>query len=500
MNWLALALAVALAEEPDALRYRVEIPDYPGAVARSATASVLLEPPPPGTPYQLEEAPVPDGYLAEEGINALAAAPWHEAGITGKGVKLAVFDLQWYQADLQQDELGEVHTQDCEAHSACLLPMDTLRPEYSFEEGSHGVACAEVVRDIAPGVELYLVRVNGPTTLSNAAAWAVREKIDIVSMSLSFFNNSFYDGSGGVNAAVDQLRKGGVLLVNSAGNYATEHWDADFNDPDNDGDMDFPWGSSYLPVNYGAGGVSIYLSWDQFHSCGDTDFDLYLYDENGILRGRSEAIQERTADYCAPVERLSGTIAEGGWHYLKIVRRSGDPHVHLAVFAREGKVYEATPGSVADPASSISAFTVGAVRATGYLQNGPESFSSIGPTHGGVDKPDIAGPDGLSTFTYGNVGFYGTSASTPAIAATLALVMEAHPGWTAFDAADDLQANALTDRSVWSPYDGELGAGKARLPDVSPEEKGGCGSEAWILICLPLIFLRSPMRQSSDSN
>ena len=270
-------------------------------------------------------------------------------------------------------------------------------------------------------------------------------------------------------------------MVDSAGNYATEHWDGDYVDRDGDGDMDFPWGSSFLPVYYGAGEATIYVSWDQFHACGDTDFDAYLYSKQGDLIGRSEGIQSATGRSCSPVERIGATIPEAGWQYLKIVHHGGDPVVHLAVFARDGTAYQATPGSIADPASSVSAFTVGAVRADGYARNGPESFSSIGPTHGGLAKPDISGPDGVSTSIYGTLGFYGTSASTPAVAATLALVMQAHPGWNAFEAADFLQANAMDQKAIWGPVDGELGSGKARLPP--PDATPGCrGSAAWLFL------------------
>lgn len=460
-------------------RYRVEIPDYPGAIASSETGSVLLEPPTEDIPYTVEEAPVLDGFVAEEAIEALAISPWHEAGYTGKGVKLAVFDVQWYNAGIDP-ELGAYETRDCEVHRSCAISMDTLRPRYTFEEGSHGVACSEVIRDLAPDVELYLVRVSGPTTLENASRWAAENDIDIVSMSMSFFNNSFYDGSGLVSGTIDTLRNGGVLMVDSAGNYATEHWDGDFVDADHDGVMEFPWGSNYLPVYYGAGDATVYLSWDQFHACGDTDFDAYLYSKQGVLLGRSEGRQSTDAKSCGPVERVSATIPEAGWQYLKIVRHAGDPNVHLAVFARDGTAYQATPGSLADPASSVSAFTVGAVRADGYAFNKAESFSSRGPTHGGVIKPDISGPDGLSTSIYGTLGFYGTSASTPAIAGTLALVMEAHPDWTAFEAADFLQANAIDKQEVWREPDGDLGAGKARLPD--PASLPGCGGGAWLLL------------------
>lgn len=461
-------------------RYRVEIPDFPGSVASSEYGSVLLEPPPEGIPYTLEEPPVPDGFVAEEAVEAMALSPWHEAGFTGKGVKIAVFDVQLYGADVDP-ELGAFETHDCEAHTSCALSVDTLRPRYSFEEGSHGVACAEVIRDMAPDAELHLVQVNGVTTMENAGRWAADNDIDIVSMSMSFFNNSFYDGGGLVNDAVDRLRSGGVLLVNSAGNYATEHWDGDYVDYDGDGAMDFPWGSPYLPVYYGAGEATIYVSWDQFHACGDTDFDAYLYSHEGLLLGRSEGIQDAAGTSCSPVERISATIPENGWQYLKIVRHSGNPVVHLAVFARDGTAYQATPGGLADPASSVAAFTVGAVRADGYLRNGREGFSSTGPTHSGLAKPDISGPDGLSTSVYGTLGFYGTSASTPAVAGTLALVMQAHPGWTAFDAADFLKANALDAPDLWSGPDGDIGAGKVRLP--APDATPGCqAGGAWLLL------------------
>ncbi len=470
---MLLLLPPALATEHPEVgiydRYRVEIPDLPDAEATSTTASVLLSPP-ADLPWTIEEAPSldtslpgddPGGYDAIEAIDALGAAPWREAGIDGSGIRIAVFDSQFYQADLWADELGDFQTHDCQAHTSCDIPIDTLTTTYAFEEGSHGVACAQVIHDIAPGAELHLVRVNGSTTLENAAAWAQREQIDVVSMSMSFFNNSFHDGTGIASTIAEQMAADGVLLVNSAGNYAEEHWDGDFDDPDDDGDFDFPWGSSYLPVYYGSGERTVVVSWDQFWTCGDTDFDAYVYDDDGEIVGRSEGNQPN-GDNCAPVERVTFEAEREDWYYLKIVRRAGDPLTRVAVFAREGYAYNFTPGSIADPGSSPSSFTVGAVRAEGYLQNGAEGFSSEGPTHAGLAKPDIAGPDGLTTAVYGSYGFFGTSASTPAVAATIALVMQ-QDGIDARTAAARLSANAQSDRRVYTAWDGELGAGRARL-------------------------------------
>jgi hypothetical protein len=92
-----------------------------------------------------------------------------------------------------------------------------------------------------------------------------------------------------VQYQVPQLAENGVLLVASAGNYAKEHRMEQFSDPDGDGDMDFPWGSSYLPMYFDEGPISVTLSWEQFRSCGRTDLDLYLYRQDGMLIGRAEA-------------------------------------------------------------------------------------------------------------------------------------------------------------------------------------------------------------------
>ncbi len=482
---LALLPLTSAADHPEIGaydRYRVEVPDLPDAEATSETASVLLAPP-DDLPWTVEEAPSldedplpgddPGTYDAIEGIDALAARPWREAGIDGTGIKIAVFDSQFYNAELWADELGDYQTNDCQAHTGCDVPIDSIHPDYSFEEGSHGVACAEVIHDIAPGAELHLVRVNGTTTLENAAAWAERNQIDVVSLSMSFFSNSFYDGEGLPSTLASQMAGAGVQLVNSAGNYAYEHWDGDFYDPDDDGDMDFPWGSSYLPMYYGGGEQTAVVSWDQFRTCGDTDLDAWVYDDQGRVVGRSESNQPN-GESCSPVERVGFHADKEGWYYLKIIRRAGDSRTRVAIFAREGRAYQTTPGSIADPGSSASSFTVGAVRAIDYMQNPVEGFSSVGPTQGGLAKPDIAGPDGLTTAVFGAYGFYGTSASTPAVAATIALVMQAE-GLDSHDAAARLAGNAQTDHRVYTEWDGELGAGKARLWSLDTV-RAGCST------------------------
>jgi hypothetical protein len=501
MTLLPLSLIFSIETDPWSL-IRVEIPDMPGAVISSATGSVLTQiPTDPDLPWRIEPVPELDEVLAHEAIDAMNVSPWHVEGLDGRGVKVAVFDPQWMNLSLYDHELGEYTTHDCSSHRSCEPAIDPLRVRYSWEQGAHGVACAEVIEDIAPEAELFLVRVNGLTTLENAVDWAIREEIDLVSMSLSFFNESFYDGTGAINAEVERLAEAGILLVTSAGNYADEHWSGSFVDHDDDGLHDFHAIDGGLPIYWGAGTRRLYLSWNQYRLCGHTDLDAYVYNQSGNLVGRSTSTQSSENKNCQPVERVSVQAAEEGWYFLYIDHVSGDPDVRMNVLSRGGTVWQGNAeGSITDPGTHPLALTVGAVRANDYLFNDVEYFSSQGPTLGGLAKPDIAGPDGLSTYTYGPTNFYGTSASTPAVAAAIALEMSAHPGMSARVAADRLMDSAAEFRSTWEPVDMAIGAGRARLPEPASAEPFGCGRgvTVWPILLLPLGRLR-PRRRSRTS-
>jgi len=501
MFWLLMAPPLPAQELP--ALYRVDVPDYPGALTSSDRGSLLSDRP-EDVPWrhaslaELDEIGPVGPISAWEAIAAMGVGAWHDAGHDGSGVKVAVFDVQWYGAALDEAELGAYETHDCFTHRSCAQPIDTLRPTFSFETGSHGVACAEVIRDIAPGAELHLVRVSGLTTLESAVAWAIREEIDIISMSLSFFNESFYDGTGDVNELVPALAEAGVLMVTSAGNYADQHYRGDFTDADADRHHDF--GGLGLPVYLPAGSSTLYLLWDQFQSCGRTDLDLFVTDADGAVVGWGADAQSPDADRCFPGERTSVQLDEPGWRYIQLRRSGGTGSTRFDIHTRRGEIFGFTAaGSITDPGTHPLAMTVGAVRATSYLQSPVEAFSSQGPTSSGLAKPDIAGPNGLSSSVYGPTGFYGTSASTPAVAGALALVMSREPGIDAYAAAERLRGWALRPAGsvAWSAHDPAEGAGRARLPDPTLLD-GGClgrgGTQAGLLAPLLLAGLRRRRR------
>lgn len=485
---------------------RVEDPHFPGAIARSGTGATLAGPPPPGVRWRPEAVPVPDPvpgvdagvdvdriasdgvWAADDGLSVTNADAWHAMGIRGQGVKVAVFDIAWYGGLLDPAELGAVTTHDCHLSSTCEVPMDLRAPTFGFEEGTHGMACAEAVRDFAPDAELHLVRVNSFTTLENAVQWAIRSDIDVISMSMSYYNESFYDGSGPFAPLVEALERADVLLVSSAGNNASTHWAGDWRDGDGDGRLDGTVDNAVFAFDNGAS-PTFNLTWNQFGRCGETDLDLTILDLEGRILGRAEAAQDPVADRCEPVERVTAAPSADGWYRMEVSHRRGSVvGLKVDLLPRDMSVFEGTAeGSVADPGSHPYTFAVGAVQADGYLLNEAESFSSRGPTNAGVPKPDIAGPDGLSVSVYGPDGFYGTSASTPAVAGLVALVLSSDPSLTPRDAAERLRGWAWGETPSFQRPDPALGPGKARLP-VPADGASSCGRRPLIMpvFLLPL--------------
>ncbi|MDH3576158.1 MAG: S8 family serine peptidase, partial [Desulfobacteraceae bacterium] len=169
--------------------------------------------------------------VTSEGVDLTEADMYHNAGYTGSGVKIAVFDVGFIglSGAILNDELpNNVVKVDC-----TVQPCNSNNP--SIENTSnHGTAVAEIIHDMAPGATLYLIKVTDGMDLEDAKNFAVNNGISIINMSLVVPNTNFYDGecwslSGFSNpvCTADDAYANNILWVNSAGNEAQRHYEAD---------------------------------------------------------------------------------------------------------------------------------------------------------------------------------------------------------------------------------------------------------------------------------
>jgi subtilisin family serine protease len=376
--------------------------------------------------------------IGGQGVAVTAAAAWHAAGYTGRGVKVAVVDGGFGGLAQRQRE-GEL------PRSAKRLDLCTGGAFDGPMAVEHGTAVAEIAHEMAPGAELHLICVDTLVGLAKAAAYARARGIAIVNHSVSWFNTSRGDGSGGPatpDAIVAEASAAGILWVNSAGNRGQQHWSGLFTDADADGWHEFAPGDEGNTVTFARyEGGCIRLKWDDWPT-SDTDYDLHLVrtdlsalDGRGALVASSRNAQTGSQP---PTEQLCYSNPGSRVSYaIEVVRVSGTGSPRLDLFISPGPDFEhqVAEGSVTEPASSPAAMAVGAVC---WLGDTFESYSSRGPTIDGRLKPDLVAPANVSSATYGGFkacagsGFAGTSAAAPHVAGAAALAKQANPS---FDAA-----------------------------------------------------------------
>jgi subtilisin family serine protease len=409
--------------------------------------------------------PVPQ-EVTSEGVQRVGATLWQSQPSfhATDPVKVAILDVgfEGYRSLLG----NELPPQD-------QVTVRSFNDDNDIEAGVvHGAACAEIVHDLAPEAQLYLVNFSDSADHSLAVNWLINQKVQVISYSMGWFNAGAGDGSGPICQDVEEAAAAGIIWAGSAGNYAIDHWEGTFSDTDGDGWHNFSGPDELLEFDVpAASDLGAFLNWDDWgtwngrdYSGSNQDYDLYLYIWNSALHTWdfvARSINPQTG-WQWPVEELYYFQRPVTTQWGVAIRKSNATrNCKLELFLdRAGNVpieHSVPEGSLAVPADSPSHVTAGA---TDWSDDSYHYYSSRGPTHDGRLKPIFAAPSGVSTRSYGTRAFFGTSASAPHVAGAFALLLSRTP-YTAEEVLDLLIPRAL-DLGPAGP-DIQFGYGRLKL-------------------------------------
>ena len=413
--------------------------------------------------------------VRSEGVPRIGVEAWHEAGLDGTGVKVGIVDPEF---GLYERLLGrELPPAERVVARSFIEHGQMYDPRGPEDRQVHGTAVAEVITDIAPGIELYLAAFNTDVELKAAIAWLIQQDVDVISSSIGIDSGCFSDPGGGVFARdVRRAREAGITWATAAGNEADVHWEGTFTDPDGDrlhnfsGDDEGNTLDVVLQEYEYADGTRVATSilvfvygWEAPCTGAPDDYELVVYrEQDGRLiplppfDGAVGQVSDWLWEPGRPIKLLFATedfparqVGQVKRYQVQIrKKRASAPDARLDVMFYSCQAlcrrieYTETRGSVGltEPAILPDVITVGAAH---HASSCPRSlcpdgrllfYSSRGPTKDGRVKPDLTAPSHVSTVVYGrytgdgrgqNPGFTGTSAATPHVAGAAALAVQA---------------------------------------------------------------------------
>jgi hypothetical protein len=312
----------------------------------------------------------------------------------------------------------------------------SFRSDGKLNSSKHGTACAEIVHDMAPEANLWLINFNTDVEHHDAVNWIINQGIDIVSYSIGWFNIGAGDGTGPICEDVRRASESGIIWVSAAGNQAQDHWQGRFKDSDDDRWHNFASNDEILSFSVSANqSIRVFMNWNDWgtwdgvdYSGSDQDYDLYLYRWNGSTWIQADKSTNRQTGTQWPTESIAikSTNEKSTWG-IAIRKYKANKNVELNVHVINSSApieYNKLRESLVIPADSPDAIAVGA---TSWQDDSFHIYSSRGPTADERIKPDLVAPSGVSGITYGTSGFFGTSASTPHVAGAFVLILTKTP-------------------------------------------------------------------------
>lgn len=344
--------------------------------------------------------------------------------------------------------------------------------------GDHGLAMAQTVwamtgLDQANAPQFFLVNANGGTNFKYAVDWTIKNKIDIVLYAQNFEIGNM-NGSGFINAKVNEALDAGILWINAAGNYGESLYYGPIK-KSVDGYVMFsflgeePRKSLRFKVEEKKDSTSLVITavWNDLPESDSVattkDLDLVLLDSKGekvmvaqvdkngvktqvpaMVNFRSDGKGEKSADVSdlrgystLPREQVELMLNQGEYQ-IQLKDRSGNfgKNDSVRVMVLSSRDYDPRTQNrginFIDRTQGCEIFTPGDnPRVVTVGDHSP--VSSVGPNSDDHIKPDILVTDSRIELSDGRENLMGSSTAAAIFAGTVALMKVKNPALTQED-------------------------------------------------------------------
>ena len=384
------------------------------------------------------------GTVTTQGDALLRANELRLLGVTGQGVKVGIISdgaNDWRTPAATGDLPAQITTfGNCTPRTA---DPQNCRSRLTCNEGT---AMAEIVHDIAPDAELAVAAVGTSLEfIQQARRLATTFGADIIVDDLGFFGEPYFE-DGDIAQAISAL-PGDILYFSSAGNGANIHYELDYSTRSStlhnfgvQANVDDDTIGFLVPANQG---VFVLLQWSDRYFAPNSDYDLFIFDQNNLVGGSTGFTSTAIEGLCV----FNGGGSDEA-RFAAVDQISGSNRTLEMFFLGSTAIeYPIPTGSVFGHAGVPRALAVAAINAGSsstafYSSHGPARIDF--PSRQDRAKPDLTAIDGVSVTGAGGfpTTFFGTSAAAPHAAAVAAQLLSTSPDVTPSDVISALVGSA----------------------------------------------------------